>query len=419
MTGSGGAEARARTEPGTRTEGRLRPCILVGRYPPDFAGHGIQLQRLLPHLRAAGVDPTVVAYRPPDDSPFEVKDAAPVHRTLARGDDWRARMRRVVQLRRHLRRHASAYDLVHSARLGWELWLNLPYCKRLGLPVVFEMVLIGGDDPLTVRGYPLGGLKLWLMRHVDAWVGISDAFRSRVVQAGVPEERFHRIYGSVDVERYRPAPSEEARDLRRELGIPLDARVAISIGSVIPRKGMDRVLAAWEASGPRPGRDLLLIVGPTEPNEGIPPALRGHVEELRSRAESPVLAGTVRFTGGVDDVHRWLAASDLFVFLSRQEGMGYVIVEAMACGLPCIVSPLDGIGRELVDEGVTGHVTPDPDDARVVGARLRAWLDDPGRLAELGAAARRTAEERFSMQARAEALASLYRSLVAGSAQGR
>jgi glycosyltransferase involved in cell wall biosynthesis len=255
------------------------------------------------------------------------------------------------------------------------------------------------------------------MRHVDAWVGISDAFRERVVAEGIPESHFHRIYGSVDVERYRPLPAAERGPLRRRLGIPEDARVAVSVGSIIPRKGMDRVMAAWEKARPQAGRDLLLLVGPTEPNEGIPADLLPFVAELRARAEAPSLAGTVRFTGGVDDVHAWLAAADAFVFLSRQEGMGYVIVEAMACGLPCLVSPLDGIGRELVDEGVTGHVAADPDDAAAIGARLRAWLDDLPGLVPLGCQARRMAESRFSMAARAEALAALYRELVAGTGQ--
>jgi mannosyltransferase len=114
----------------------------------------------------------------------------------------------------------------------------------------------------------------------------------------------------------------------------------------------------------------------------------------------------------MDAVQDWVSASDLFVFLSRREGLGYVILEAMACGLPVIVSPLDGIADELVDEGETGFVIRDPDDPRGAAERIRELLPESPRRDAIRERARATALERFSLEARARRLAAIYRGLV-------
>ena len=155
---------------------------------------------------------------------------------------------------------------------------------------------------------------------------------------------------------------------------------------------------------------MLLLVGPASEAEGLPPRFAGHPAALRALAAAEGVQETVRFVGRVTDLERWYAAADAFLFLSHREGQGYVIVEAMAAGLPCVVSPLDGIGRELVGE--SGFVMDDPDDAQAVAACVGALLADPDRRRALGQLARARAARRFSMAARARAFAEVYRGLL-------
>ncbi len=389
----------------------VRVCILAGRYAPEFTGHGIQIHRSLPHLLAEGIAPTVIAFEPPPELAWSAgDDPAPVHRILDRGEGPLSTLRRLISLRRHLRRHHGEYDVVHSINQGLEFTLNLPYLDRVGLPALFEMVLLGSDDPVSISRYAFGATKLRLMRRLAAWTGITNAFRPSIREAGVPEERFHCVHTGVDLERFRPVAPEARRSLRGELGLPPDGRVVVTAGALIHRKGMDRLLDAWQALGPDPERDRLLVVGPATPAEGLPyddPTPRS----LRAQADAPGVAGTVMFTGRVDDLERYYAASDLFVFLSRREGLGNVTIEAMATGLPCIVSPLDGIGHELIDHGRTGFVAESPDDAAAVAALIRRLLDQPDEARRMGEAAHADAVARFSMPARAAALATLYREL--------
>jgi glycosyltransferase involved in cell wall biosynthesis len=396
----------------------IRVCILIGRYLPDFSGHAIQTHRFLPHLRPLGIDATVVAYRPSAETAgTQVADNGRVLRVLAPERAPLAKTRHTLELAAHFRRHARDYDLVHTILHGWELLLNVPWMQRLGLPVLYEMVLLGTDDPVTVSRLRFGAAKLALLRRMDSWVGISEAFRPTLQATGISDRWFRRIYCAVDVERYRPLSEAERCATRAALGLPADARIAVSAGALVPRKGMDRVLRAWAALRPKPGRDLLLLAGPASLEQGLPPRFAGHPAELRALAAAAGVADTVRFLGRVEDLERWYGAADLCLFLSHREGQGTVIVEAMACGLPCVVSPLDGIGRELVAE--SGFVIDDPDDPQAVAARASELLADRERSRRLGERARAVAVERFSMTARAEAFAAAYRELLDASAGRR
>jgi glycosyltransferase involved in cell wall biosynthesis len=407
----------ARRPPASHAE-RLRVCILLERYPPEFSGHGIQTHRLLPYLEAEGIDPVVVCCRPPPGLP-PWPDPAPVHRVLAPDRSGAlGTLQRWHRIRRFLAREHARLDVVHAALQGWELFANTALMERLGLPLVFEMVLLGSDDPVTISRYRFGRRKLATLSGVRAWLGISEAFRDSVRRAGLEETRFRCIHTGVDMERFRPASPAERASLRDALELPADARVVVSCGVLIPRKGMDRVLRGWAAAGPRAGRDHLLLVGPRSVEEGVPPRFAGHPDELRELAKSLGVADTVRLLGHTNEPERVLRAADAFVFLSRREGLGNVVIESLACGLPCVVSPLDGIGHELLEEGETGHVIADPDDAQAVGACIAGLLDEPERRAAMGRAAHAEARRRFSMGVRARALAEVYRSVVA-EARGR
>jgi mannosyltransferase len=174
------------------------------------------------------------------------------------------------------------------------------------------------------------------------------------------------------------------------------------------------VLDVWSRLSPRPGRDLLAIVGPVSTEDGLRTAERSFAESVRARAEAADLKGTVRWIGQVQNVDDYLGAADLFLFLSRQEGLGTVILEALASGLPCVVSPLDGIAEEILSDGRCGVIARDPDDAAAVARSMAPLLDQPPLREAMGALARQTAVARFSLEARAEALASIYRNLTGG-----
>lgn len=201
----------------------------------------------------------------------------------------------------------------------------------------------------------------------------------------VPDAKLAAIFNPIDLELWRPADRETSRTA---LGIAEAASVVVWHGQVqIWRKGLDVLLDAWAAvTEARPGRDLrLVLVGSGE-----------DVAEVRRLVDGLSLEGVLLIDEWVEDrdrIRTFLSAADLYVFPSRHEGLPVSPLEAMACGLPVVGTDAQGV-RDVVGDG--GIVVP-RGDVRALADALGVLLDQDDRRLELGRAARRRAEELFSL----------------------
>ena len=175
----------------------------------------------------------------------------------------------------------------------------------------------------------------------------------------------------------------------------------ITVGSLIPRKGVDEVLTA--------------LVDVHLPN-GFRLTVAGDGSErtkLEARSNALGLADRIRFLGAVDAdrVHDLLRTSDLFLLASRSEGRPNVVLEAMASGLPVVASDIPGV-RELITHGVEGLLYPVGQPAELART-IETLAREPDRLASTGARAHRSVVDRRLLWERTgEEYLSLYRSLV-------
>lgn len=382
----------------------LRVCLAIFGFPPRFAGHGIQMQRTLPLLAREGVDTTILTLPAPGAPVRESIPGGRVERLLPEGAGHLDTLRRAWAARRYWADAGERFDVCHIAT-AWDFAVNIGYLQRRGVAVVGESVLVGEDDPSTIAARRGGARRLRWLAGLDAWLTISRTFAPHFEAAGLPRELVRLVYVGVDTDRYQPVDAERRRTLRAELALPAEGRTVVSIGSLMRRKGMDRVLAAWAALRPDPARDRLLLVGPCREADGLAPAELPFAESLERRASEPDLAGSVVFTGRTDRVADYLAVSNLFVFLSRSEGFGTVTAEAMAMEVPVLVSPLAGIGDELTDDERCGRVAREPDDADAVAAAMGELLAAPPPWLD---AARQRVLELFSLRTRARRLAEVY-----------
>lgn len=165
----------------------------------------------------------------------------------------------------------------------------------------------------------------------------------------IPDKKVVRIPAGADLNRFQP--SKEGKEAaRREMGLPLEKTILISVRNLVPRMGIDNLLEAFNLSSILRGKALLLIGG-----EGF---LK---ESLKARAEKHGLEDSVKFLGRVseEDLPRYYRAADFFVLPTRAlEGFGLVILEAMASGTPVLGTPVGAIpevigpfSRTLLFEG--------------------------------------------------------------------
>lgn len=163
----------------------------------------------------------------------------------------------------------------------------------------------------------------------------------------------HVIPNGVDLERFRPASTEERRRARTDVDVSDDALVALFIGHEFERKGLPLAMSALRHAPTA----TLVVVG-------------GTVDEIRRATAEAIdlgVAQRVRFTGSQTDPIRFFRASDVFVLPSAYESYGLVITEALASGLP-VISTAVGIAPDVIVDGVNGYVVAP--EARAIGHRL-------------------------------------------------
>lgn len=214
----------------------------------------------------------------------------------------------------------------------------------------------------------------------------------------IAPEKLHVIYSGVDLEHFHPREREASRDaVRAELGCRPRDTVFLFVGAGFFRKGLAAAIDALaRAKGPA---FWLLVVGRDRDEAS-------YIE----RARAAGVAARVRFLGAQADVRPYYAAADCFILPSRYDPFPNTALEALAMGLPSIVSARCG-AAEVIEPGVNGWVC-DPDDASGIAAQMQA-ADSALRDERASQAARATAE-RLGIDEMARRLLELYAALAPG-----
>lgn len=185
--------------------------------------------------------------------------------------------------------------------------------------------------------------------------------REIIVTYRVPEEKIAVIYNGVDQERFHPRNREKARGrIKAEWGIPADAPVVLFVGSGFQRKGLDRLLRMW--ASPRLRHVYLLVVGED--------AQRHRYASWAEREGW----GKIIFTGRQEAVEDFYGAADLLALPAFQEAFGNVVLEALASGLPVLVSRAVGAAEVLTGELAQG-ILASADDPSEVESKVVQILD--------------------------------------------
>jgi glycosyltransferase involved in cell wall biosynthesis len=195
----------------------------------------------------------------------------------------------------------------------------------------------------------------------------SAATRRAVVELGVPPERAFVVYYGIDGRQFAPSDAVQASDARRELGWPDRPTVAFVGALGDRRKGFDTLFAAWQELCRESSWDADVVAVGT--GASLP--------AWRERAVAAGLEGRVRFLGFRSDVERVLGACDAIVAPARYEAFGLAVAEALARGLPAIVSSAAGVA-ELYPEELRDLTLQDPEsvaELKAVLVRWRAALD--------------------------------------------
>lgn len=303
-----------------------------------------------------------------------------------------------LRLRRMARRSPSPILHAHTAHAA----------------ALASLASLGAGPPWIAHrrvDFPLAGALSRRLKYARASrvVAVSEGVRRVLLEGGLAPERLAVVRDCVPIgaeearlaglaEPYAPPSEAERRSSRERLaqewGIAADAPWIGSAAALVPHKDHETLLRAARLvlRGRREARFIVLGEGP----------LRARLESL---AASLGIGPSVRFAGWSPDPIRCLKSFDVFAHSSWGEGMGSVLLEAMACGLPVAATAAGGI-PEVVSDGRTGLLAPPRDPERLAGIILET-LGDPAAAGRRIRAALQAVQE-FSLAAAGEKMENLY-----------
>lgn len=351
---------------------------------PGFSGGEVQVFLLMQGLARRGWRNVLVA--PPGSAALARAQSLGIEaRPVAMRNDLHGTA--VIALRRAFLESGGELVHLHSGRATWLGGLAARMAK---LPAITTRRM----DRKVSSGLRTRMIYRSLTQRVAA---ISPAVVRALERGGVPAERVRLIWSSIDPQTLVPARPRE--ELRAELEAPPAAPVVLTLGALVPRKGLDVLLDALAKLPARDPAPCLWICGEGE--------ARGKLEK---RAAKLGLAPRVRFLGARGDVADLLAACDLLAMPSRREGLGVAALEAMAAGRAVVASNVGGLGEAVVD-GRTGLLVP-PEDVDALAAALERLIGDADFRARCGAEGRKRIGEGFHVDQMVSSYEALYREVL-------
>lgn len=287
-------------------------------------------------------------------------------------------------LPRLLRR--KSYDIVHSHLFGAN-WVAKPLAALCGV-----QVRVNHDhcNDRVRHGWRLG-VDRSMNRFSSHVIAVSESTRADLLaRERLAADFVTFLPNGVDTSRFRPSEEADRVKARGNLGVPGDRPVVAGLGRLHPQKNWPLFLRVAECF---PQADF--VIAGTGPEEKF----------LREQAPDNV------HLIGFRDSRDVMAAADVFLLTSHYEGMPMTLLEAMACGVPSVVSAVDGC-EEILGSGA-GGVTARPGDLQDFVRKLGALVADGARRMQQGATARERALNEFDARKQARGVEAIYNRLLA------
>ncbi len=392
------------------TDRKLRALHVIPSLSAKHGGPSYAVRAMARALRTADVEVTIATT---DDDGDDARLKVPIGEPVKEDDATVYYFRRDILpykvsfgLARWLRSNVTRYDLVHihalfsfsSAVAGHSAyWAGVPYVVR-PLGVLNRYGLENRRPLLKKLSMPL--VENRLLRYSAAIHYTSEAEKREAggINGEIAEHRSVIIPLPVEQEK---GNANEFRERFPKVG---DGRIVLFLSRLDAKKGIELLLDAF-AEASRRVNDVVLVIA------GSGPA--GYVQALEERARQLQIADRIVWTGHLDGSLKAaaLAATDVFVLPSHSENFGIAAAEALACGVPTIVSDQVAISEDVRANGAGIVVRA---DAHELAGAVQRVLNDPELAMRLSVNAKRLAAERYAPGAVGRDLRELYDTIVSG-----
>ena len=381
--------------------------LVTGAYYPEISAAGVQCRAVASALGGRVALSVLTTAVDPSLPGVDAVDGVVVRRVIV---DLRSRASKAiasVRLARRMLQAGRTYDIIHVHGFSQK---NVPVsilARLLGKPIVLTLHTAGQDEPDVVRRR--GALAYWAFRSADLVMCVSPDLTARWRAAQLPAERVRLAPNGVDTTRFRPADADERLALRRALGWPETQPIVLFVGFFSRDKRPDLLFRAWRRLGAGGVQPRLAFLGAK--NTGYYEIDESIARQIQREAADLGRAHDLMTIEPTHDVAQYLRAADVFVLPSVREAHPLALLEAMACGLPCVATRLPGATDALIEDGWNGRLFPADDEAALTEA-LRQVFADQGAARSMGARARETVIARYDIRRTADDWLSAYQQVL-------
>ena len=280
-------------------------------------------------------------------------------------------------------------DLIHChyLREHYTALLAKKYNKKIR--VVYTNHFVLANDFITRLS------NRWMDKRQDQMIAVCNKGREQLIANGWSADRIQVIFNAVDLEAWAGDRSEST--LRSELGLPEDRFVMLCASRFADDKGHKYLIDSVKRLTQLTDKPFTLVLA------GDGPLL----EPSKAQVKELGLEEQVRFIGFRKDIKNLYKGSDLYVNSSQHEALSFLIIEAMAAGLPVIATDMGGNSDIVNEEAGCGLLVAYDDPDSMAGA-MKRFLEDPDFAAACRERALRTIEEKFEIHKMAKVTYDVY-----------
>jgi len=336
----------------------MKVVFIIHGYTPRIGGAERQAGTLAPLLRSKGVEVSVLTRQFENCPSFETIENVPVYRLPVPGP---RPMASVVFTLSGLSRLAKLKpDIIHAHEFISPATTALAAHHFFNTPIVItpHSSGINGDVQKMYRK-SLGRQRLQQLRQeAAAFITISSEIDDELASIGIASDRRFAIPNGVNTNCFYPLLPQEKQNARIALNLASYNPIVVFTGRLVPVKRLDHLFSIWPQITKVYPHALLMVAG------------SGPEESKLKQAAPP----RVRFMGSLENVAPYLQIADLFVLPSDIEGLPVSLLEAMACGVPPVVTSVGGM-PEVVRHKVEGMLIS-PGDRNALAASMLSILEN-------------------------------------------
>ncbi len=375
--------------------------MITGVYLPEFNGAVLQCNNLIKNTKNLFNYSILTGTNVNNNNKIFINDVL-VTKIYISNTNLLTRFFNIINLVIKLIIKLKNIDIVHIHGFSNRNALIILICFLLNKKVILKLTSNQYDDPSTIK--EKSNLNWRIYKLCNSFIGISPVFFKSYKQTGLLTKNFNFIPNGVDLNIYKPVNTNFKNKLRLKYNFIEEDKIIICIGHFSDEKRPLFLYNAWLKLIEKNIFANLLFIGHKKNNFEVNNEI---IKFIIADSTKRGVSNFIHLIEETNHVDEYMKISDVFVLPSTREGLPNVLLEAMACSLPCIVNNLEGVTDWLIQDGVNGFLFNTNDSIELIN-KLTITLTDSSIQTKLGYLARQYVLNNFSNHINSYRIINLY-----------